>query len=159
MPAKPNTAELFWSRTSPRADCLEWDGPTDAHGYGRFSWLGKSSAKAHRVSYAIAHADGELPPPHALVCHTCDNRKCVKPEHLYLGTPADNMNDRDNRGRHVSSHGEHNGASKLSESDVLEIREAYKAGGCSQRELGLRYGVNQQTVGRLVNHKTWRQTS
>ncbi len=146
-----NTEEQFWLHVEKTDGCWNWTAEPDSDGYGRFSWQGKSNAKAHRVSFAIANG-GHLPPTNVLICHTCDNRLCVRPEHLYAGSPTSNMRDRDNRGRRVSSNGEKNGASKLTDKQVEQIRTMI--GTKTQRELSALFGVSQATVNRIKLGKT-----
>ena len=92
----------FWARVGPEngRGCREWLGYRAA-GYGQLNWQGVHTY-AHRVAYELTH--GPIPPGRYLyqVLHTCDNPACCQPTHLYLGTPADNMRDRDTRGRHGS---------------------------------------------------------
>lgn len=131
-------------------ECLEWTGQLNTHGYGTFKRQGKVHA-AHRISYKQSH--GEIPKG-MFVCHTCDNRKCCNPLHLFLGTPKENSEDRDAKGR--GSRGERSGVAKLSEKDVLEIRKKYSPERNSSRKLAREYDVSKPTILRVVNRKTWR---
>lgn len=90
-------AERFWAKVRKSDGCWEWTGALNKTGYGWFNadWDGRGPELAHRVSFRLAHGtDGYF------VCHHCDNRRCVRPEHLYDGTPASNIQDMVARGRH-----------------------------------------------------------
>ena len=155
MPNRKNTEEGFWARVRKTASgCWEWAGSLDVDGYGRYSWAGKPNAKTHRVAFAIAFLGGCLPDPQQLVCHHCDNRKCVNPAHLYLGTPVSNMNDRDDRNRHIPCLGERNGSSKISTATVVAVRRAADEG-VPTAVIANRVGVSPATIRRIVKRKIW----
>jgi hypothetical protein len=87
------------------------------------------------------------------VLHKCDVPSCVNPDHLFLGTQADNMRDRDAKGR--TAMGERGGGSKLTVSGVLEIRREI-ASGADQRGLARRHGIHYTTIRRIATGRTWR---
>ena len=92
-------AARFWSKVDKTADCWEWTASRVPQGYGQFS-VGDQMFRAHRSAYVLAH--GTIPAGRH-VLHHCDNRGCVRPDHLYLGDDAANMRDQVLRGRHRST--------------------------------------------------------
>jgi predicted XRE-type DNA-binding protein len=136
-------------------ECWEWKSALDSRGYGRV-WFDGKVQKAHRVVYELVI--GPIPEgegPHGTcVCHACDNPKCIRPDHLFLGSNADNMRDRDEKGRAANQKGESNGNSKLTADQVSEIRRLY-ADGLTQQAIADRFGIGQQQVSRVVNGKRW----
>jgi hypothetical protein len=143
---RPSLERRFWDQASKRGpdDCWEWTGARRG-GYGviqhQYQILG-----AHRVAYEIAN--GPIPEG-MFVCHACDNRGCVNPAHLFLGTPADNTMDAVEKGRHAF--GERNGCSRLTEEQVLKIRVSRKSQGALARE----FGVTQANISSIKCGKTW----
>lgn len=91
--------ERFWSRVLlPNADgCMEWTGAVMSSGYGSM-WIGDKKELAHRVAMFLI--TGEWPPSGLYVCHRCDNPLCVRPDHLFIGTPLDNNIDKIRKGRY-----------------------------------------------------------
>lgn len=131
-----------------------WQLPKESvgcNGYARYRFEGKQQL-AHRISWQKSFG----PIPDGLfVCHHCDNRLCVNPSHLFLGTHMDNMKDRDAKGRCFRPLGEVVGTSKLTESDVKEMR-AMHAAGAGFAELGRRFGVSGTHAARIVRRFWWK---
>ena len=119
--------------------CWIWEGSRNGDGYGHFRYLGEV-AKAHRVSYLLYV--GEVP-KHLKVRHKCDNPWCVNPNHLELGTDADNMADRSLRGR--TAVGEANGKTKLTDAQVAEMKRLRESG-VSKEDVANQFGVSTRTV-------------
>ena len=92
------TAERFWAKVDRSGECWLWTGPQVGRGYGKTSFNGKTQ-RAHRVSWELTY--GPIPAG-VFVCHKCDNPLCVRPEHLFLGTPLDNVRDMCAKKRQVS---------------------------------------------------------
>ena len=132
----------FWNYTNTDVEgdeCWEWMGSVNSDGYGDLKIEGRAK-KAHRLSYELAY--GEVPRGKK-VCHTCDNRKCVRPDHLFVGTDADNHADRNAKGRQAK--GEKHGRAKLTEDDVVEIKMRLAAGE-SRGQIARDFGVDTAAV-------------
>lgn len=132
--------------------CWPWLGRLDKTGYG-ILWIKRRSLRAHRVSYEI-HVG---PIPDGLcVCHRCDNPSCVKPEHLFLGTHAENMADMVAKGRSPNTRmfGTDNGRAKLAASDVLEIR-LRASDGETKASIARDYPVGATTIHKILNGERW----
>jgi hypothetical protein len=118
-------------------------------GYGSLSAGGKA-VYVHRRAYELANG----PIPGGLVVrHKCDVKLCVRPDHLEVGTQADNVRDKVERGRHPR--GEQGPNAKLTAAQVTEIRVKYAAGGRTQRSLADEYGMHWVTVHDIVRGKRW----
>jgi hypothetical protein len=164
---KPKDIARFWSKVDKEKStifyngsrCWEWTGGGNPDGYGR-AWMGSNMQnrlhQVHRVSYTLAF---ECIPDDLRVLHHCDNRACVNPAHLFLGTNQDNATDKVSKGRQQRLFGEANGAHKLSAVQVSEIRRRYKPlgiGGDTQVKLAKEFGITQAQVSAIVIGKVWK---
>ena len=149
MAAPLKDIERFWSKVNKTENCWEWTGSLQTGGYGVFKVKGKQ-VYAHRFSFSLTFTEpGEL-----YVLHHCDNPKCVRPDHLFAGTPADNSADCVSKGR--AARGSQDGNAKLTEQAVLAIREKYARGGVGQRALAREYGTSQSTIQYALNRRSWK---
>ena len=140
----------FFDKVEKTRTCWNWKGSLTHNGYGQFSF-NNWTYRAHRFMFSMTY--GEIPDG-VMVLHSCDNRKCVNPEHLRLGTAKENAKDR--RLRKRTAVGEFNGASRLSEQDVREIRKLYKDG-YSQPKLAEKFKLSAGHIGRIVRREVWKQ--
>ena len=142
---------LDLSIPEPNSGCWLWLGSINpGNGYGRISL---AHIPAHRFSYTVFK--GAIPDG-MVVRHSCDNPLCVNPEHLSVGTVADNKNDAVVRKRHA--HGSKQGRAILSEEDVPKVRQMLAAG-ISQSEVARRFGVSHSVIFRIEHQKTWKHVS
>jgi hypothetical protein len=142
-----STQETFLNGLSIGDGCWEWRYQLNSGGYGIITIRGEHrQERVSRYSYKLFRG----PISRGLrVCHTCDNPKCAKPSHLFLGTSADNMKDAVWKGRHV-------GRGKLSLEHVAEIREA-SCMGESNSSIARRYRIAPQSVSAIVRNKVYVQ--
>ena len=163
----------FWKRVDKRGAipahctrlgvCWEWCGELDEEGYGRFHHRRNETTRANRISWEIAFS----PPLRLFVLHKCDNPRCVRPSHLFLGTQAENNRDAREKKRIRPARGDAHwsrrnpekrvrGAihynAKLTEKDVCEIRVSPH----SEKTLAEKYGVGQQAINSVRRRKTWK---
>ena len=147
------TEQRFWGFVRKSDGCWEWiGGRNTAGGYGCF-YVNSKRVLAHRYSYTLHFGD----PGEMYVCHTCDNKSCVRPDHFFLGTHADNIRDAVQKGlvprRPVR--GERCPWAKLTDSAVRALRERYARGGVSYKALADEIGVSEMTVLRAVKGQAW----
>lgn len=156
----PSLEDRFWEKVEVAGpdECWEWQAYKDGCGYGQIfrEKIGgiRHNDRAHRISWELHN--GPIPAD-LQVLHTCDNPPCCNPAHLWLGTPADNAADREEKGRGNRGHvwGEGHGQSKLTEDQVLEIRMLYATGGITHQALANRHGVTREAISRIMQGRTW----
>lgn len=148
-------ADRFWPKVDKSGDCWEWTACKGVRGYGRFTVRhGESPQSAHRVAYELTFGviTNDL-----CVLHRCDNPSCVRPDHLFLGTRNDNVQDAMSKGRHPA--GERNGHAHFTNAVVQEIRKRYAAGGVTQRQLCKEYGVTAGPMSELLSGHSYHQVT
>jgi len=147
----------FWIKVQKKdTGCWEWIASKDRAGYGEFHLNGKTT-KAHRVSFYIANPLVIM--DELCVLHKCDNPACVNPDHLFLGTHADNVADKCQKGRNrfKAHHGSANGFAKLTEDEVREIRSLN--GTLSQTRMAALFGVTQACISGIILNKGWKHVN
>jgi hypothetical protein len=153
MVISASCAARFWSKVQKGTGCWLWTGGLNKpNGYGQIEVEGRH-ALTHRVAWQLAHPEQPVRSP-LCVLHHCDNPQCVNPDHLFLGTHADNMHDMFDKERRVQPRGEGHGMSKLTDADVLLIRSRHMQR-ISAHRLSLEFGVVRSTVQRIVRRDTW----
>lgn len=139
----------------PITGCWWWTASMNTHGYGKMGLEGHSLG-AHRVAYELFK--GPIEDPTLCVCHRCDQRACVNPDHLFLGTVADNIHDMVAKRRYRPRRGENAPGAKLTEVDVRAIR-AMHADGVSNVAIAARFGLNKNTPSRIIRGLRWAHVS
>lgn len=156
--------ERFWRQVEKTDGCWLWLGSKSARGYGKITIAGRTLS-THRLSWVFAH--GEIPAG-LYVLHHCDNPPCVRPDHLFLGTAADNAADAVAKGRWTTGsrngavlhpetrpRGERHPMARLTEDQVLQMR-AKRDEGYTYQRLVEEFGVSKSTVANVVTRKKWR---
>lgn len=152
----------FFSRTKLYTNgCWNWTGAAGTNKYGHFVSKNRGNMLAHRFAYELMV--GEIPEG-MFVCHKCDNPKCICPDHLFVGTHADNMKDARDKGRTATGtrngkytvpssrlSGEKNGMAKLSDAQVAEIKAAYIPKKVTFKAVADRYGISESHVHAIVS--------
>lgn len=142
----------FWKKVTKTDYCWNWNAAIyRASGYGRMHTCNKVQA-AHRISWFL---NVGVIPENMFVLHKCDNRICVNPDHLWLGTKQDNYDDMKAKGRERKALGSNSGNSKLNERDVLEIRRLYSVG-MRACDIAIKFNMTKTTIGQIVKRQTWR---
>lgn len=148
----------FWSKVEKTDTCWLWRSSAETKHYGQFS-IGRTPYSAHRFAYELTYG----PIPEGLdVCHRCDVRACVNPEHLFLGTALDNSRDMVEKGRSMRGRpgtarpcrGVNHPLHKLTEADVKQIRTE-QAAGVGPSEIARRFNVTRTLIVAIVKRRTW----
>ena len=161
-----NKSEIFYNGTR----CWEWVGGGYPSGYGTFRVSNLKKEASHRISYFLEFGEFESD---LLVCHHCDNTKCVNPGHLFLGTFLDNQIDMLNKGRGNRATGSKNGThtypervireenshfAKLTKQNVLDILYLYHNKKLTQHVISEMFGITIGEVGHIVRGIVWKET-
>ncbi len=161
-------SERFWKFVDKSGDCWLWTGTINGAGYGTIGLGRKADGKgfAHRVSWELAN--GPIPNG-LLICHRCDCKICVNPDHLFLGTHQDNVNDMIRKGRNnvgrtparIASQpkGESHGRAKLTEPEVKEIIRGFYLDNKNKAQLAKQFGVSRATVRNIIKERNWKNVS
>lgn len=158
-----SVADRFWEKVDKRGpdDCWPWTGAQDGHGYGQLQ-VGTHSnpypEKAPRVSYVLHY--GAIPDG-ALVCHTCDNRACVNPAHLWLGNYSDNILDCYEKERREpppghGKTGEDHPSASFTEDQVVAWRSEFPASGMTMTAFAQLHGIPRGTMVSILKRKNWK---
>lgn len=156
-------AERLWANVVKSDDpdgCWLWNLGATGNGYGAIYEHG-IQRPAHVVAYEVTYGDI---PTGFYICHTCDVKRCCRPDHLFLGTPTENVQDMIRKGRdhfpgpNNPAHGERHGMARLTEAQVTEIRVRYTAGGTTLQELADTYSVRNSTIFKIIHHQRWKHS-
>ena len=138
--------DLILSHTQPNGECLEWTRCFNTDGYPRAAFDGYANGKVHRVVYELSsgeNIDGMV------VRHTCDNPKCINPEHLIKGTNHENMMDRNERSG--------NDQAKVTKDQVRAIREL--AGKFTHKQIGAMFGISESNTSSIIRRTHWKHVT
>ena len=156
--------QRLWGTAVRDGDCLIWRPDSPGYRYGMMRYNGELWG-THRLAYTLVNG----PIPRGLyVCHKCDHKRCIEPNHLFLGTPADNAIDGHKKGRYPTGdkhptrvhpecmrRGKEHPAAKLTERKVRNIRSLSKSG-ISGKDLAAKYNVSTSQVNRIIHRNTWK---
>lgn len=154
---------LLSHRIITESGCWEWDGYRNKGGYG---WIQIGSRTTNTYRGITVHRAAasvwlglDLANPKIHACHHCDNRPCFNPAHLFLGTAADNIEDCRAKGRSRSSPGEKNGIAKLTDGQVIQLRELKRVTGMVDSEIARNFGISQSMASRIIRGEAWKHVA
>jgi len=137
----------FWEKVRKTDRCWDWTGATQPNGYGVAGHAGKT-CRAHRIAFELTC--GKIPTG-MVICHSCDNRLCVNPSHLFIGTQKENLQDAVRKGR--TARGEKNGRSKLTNIGVKLLIAMVNAG-IGKCQTAKMLGVDRKTVFNIISKRS-----
>ena len=139
----------FWSKVNKGSKCWNWTASYCGGGYGKIVIGGRKGKlySSHRLSWEIEYG---CIPKGMHICHHCDNKLCVRPSHLFIGTRKDNMQDAVKKERITK--GEKQGNSKLIEEQIKSIRTDLR----TEMVVASEYNVNRATIGKIKRKETWK---
>lgn len=142
----------FWSKVNITSllECWIWTAQQQGDGYGAFKLNGKYH-QAHRIAWEFIYGDI---PKGLCVCHQCDNRLCVNPSHLFLGTYQDNADDKVKKNRQARMPGEMHPNHKLTKGNIVEIRQSNN----KSKYLAIQFNVSISTIQRIRSFRSWSKT-
>lgn len=144
--------ERFWSKVELGDGCWKWTGYVNEDGYGNIA-IGRSSAKVHRFSWSLAN--GPIPAG-MYVLHRCDNPPCVRPDHLFLGTQAENMADMRAKGRGHKCRSENGANAKLDRNHAHAILFLRRNTDFTLKQIAAQFGVGISTVHMIETGSRWK---
>jgi hypothetical protein len=155
--SKKSIEERFWSKVDIRCpnECWEWKAGgllSNGYGYGKFN-INKVIYNSHIVAWKLTN--GNIPDK-LRVLHKCDHPGCCNPHHLFLGTQKDNVRDCMSKHRFNHVYGSRCSSAKITEEDVIKIRELYSTGNYSQNKLGEIFGISGRSICAVIRREQWR---
>lgn len=144
--------ERFEKYFTKSRGCWEWKGRISSFGYGQFAITWGDTWQAHRLSFKLYKGED---PGKLCVCHTCDNRKCVNPKHLWLGTRKDNVQDMIRKGRALKASPEKNGGAKVDWSTIRRIRAMSSL--YPQKDIAKAVGLSRWQIRRITKGISWKE--
>jgi hypothetical protein len=145
-------AERFMEHVNKTPSCWIWTASTDRDGYGHM-WVDGKLIPTHRLAYLLFVGDIQN---NFYVLHSCDNPICVNPNHLFLGSQTDNMQDMIKKNRIPPRSGENNGRSKITQKQAVEIKEKYSTGKFTQAQLSDEYGISKSAIAYITRCEHWK---
>lgn len=151
---KSPLTDRFWTKVEKKGvdECWLWTGAKNHDGYGKLFKGDRQFYAVHRLSWEMHF--GEIPVGMS-VCHKCDVRACVNPNHFFLGTFADNMKDKVKKKRQSTNAGERNPRAKLNDYMVEQIKKLRETG-MTQQKIAEQFGVSQVAISLILRGKNWK---